>query len=901
MARITWANKIALIVTGLLHVNVWKDADANELKGASDNHDGRLDDLEQGLINEVVNVSAIWTGTGLNYNVSADNFGGAEGGKEGYFSATADVVTLTVADGSDERIDRIGVFYPVAPATLGIVGKVDGIPGSGIAEDYDPTLFFHIRFATVEALATTPKDTVNETVYTENAGEPGEWVASDNTANIVQNSTNDPDVGTVSIEGTNVVKGNKNIFTHSTVFSTADFDLLTYRTKLKASMGNSSWYIKFFNSTTLIGSEYRFRNGQNNFVSTDISGYQSIRIDLAKLNLPVADFDIMQIYTQKSFAGYFIDEVYLYKGSGSDIVIISGVGDMLLAAVQVVTGAKTFNNAKLLFRNVANTFSSYFTNINTAVRVYILQDKSGTIAHLNDTKKIYNVKDHGALGDGIDGTDGAITAVDATFTSALASFVAGDVGKVVSIEGAGTAGAYHVTTVASFTSGTEVELTDNAVTTVSGVIYRYGTDDTSALQTLIQTVYDAGGGIPYFLNGIYIIDGPLLNNIGPDLIDYNSQLYIPDSDVDLPTRPSIEFLGEVQPNLMQSGGLTAFDVPPLTGVILYSTIQGSGTRPSVIANRGASDNIVADISDTTVKFTNLQIQVTPDANNKATMGYINCEYSLAANLDYCTGYPYNLDLFDSGEPDVIDIVGFSMPKVNTEWVSTVRNCTVGGVTHGYTAGDHTSFYDATAVVCVNGFTQDINHGISTYVKISAFWCINDFNVNGASIFNVVSFQNEWSSQGKWFDNVYTINDASDLGVGTINWNVAEKDVGYNPDKFMKNGGDKIKTNPIGVNDLTNTQSGTTYTFKILDAYRLTESTNASATSFTVPPDATLNFDLGATIPFGQNAAGQLTIVAGSGVTIHTPETLKLRKQYSMGAVVKKATNVWQITGDLELV
>ncbi len=408
MAKITWANKIALIITGLAHINVWKDADANELKGGHDNHDERLDALEQGLINEVVNVSAIWIPpTGLVYNVSADNFGGAEGGKSGYFSATPDTVTLTVADGSDERIDRIGVFYPVSPSVLGVVGKIDGIPGSGIAEDYDPTLFFHIRFATVEALATSPKDTSRETIYIEDAGEPGEWVASDNTANIVQDSTNDPDVGTVSIEGTNVVKGDKNIFTHSTTFSTGFFDLLTYRTKLKISMGNSSWNIKFFNSTTQIGRTYRFKGGQNNFDSSDVAAYQSVRIDFAKLNLPVADFDIIEIYPEKSFTGYFIDEVYLHRGSGNGNIVAGveeapedgnlyarinaawqsitlGVGDMILAGVQTVTGAKTFEDGKLLMRNVADTFSSLFTNTNTAARTYTWPDKDITVAGLDD-------------------------------------------------------------------------------------------------------------------------------------------------------------------------------------------------------------------------------------------------------------------------------------------------------------------------------------------------------------------------------------------------------------------------------------------------------------------------------------------------------------------------------------
>ena len=67
-------------------------------------------------------------------------------------------------------------------------------------------------------------------------------------------------------------------------------------------------------------------------------------------------------------------------------------------------------------------------------------------------------------------TDAAITATDNTLTSASNPWVAGDVGEVIRIEGADTAGGNLVTTIASFTSAGEVELTDAAVTTVSGEI-----------------------------------------------------------------------------------------------------------------------------------------------------------------------------------------------------------------------------------------------------------------------------------------------------------------------------------------------------------------------------------------------------------------------------------------------
>lgn len=70
-------------------------------------------------------------------------------------------------------------------------------------------------------------------------------------------------------------------------------------------------------------------------------------------------------------------------------------------------------------------------------------------------------------------TDGAITATDATLTSASATFTTDDIGKEIIVAGAGTAGADLLTTIASWNSATSVELTDVAVTTVSGATVQY--------------------------------------------------------------------------------------------------------------------------------------------------------------------------------------------------------------------------------------------------------------------------------------------------------------------------------------------------------------------------------------------------------------------------------------------
>jgi hypothetical protein len=53
-----------------------------------------------------------------------------------------------------------------------------------------------------------------------------------------------------------------------------------------------------------------------------------------------------------------------------------------------VSGIKTFLNGKLGIRNVANTFTSFFTNSNTAARTYTLQNRNGTLLDNTDLSTI---------------------------------------------------------------------------------------------------------------------------------------------------------------------------------------------------------------------------------------------------------------------------------------------------------------------------------------------------------------------------------------------------------------------------------------------------------------------------------------------------------------------------------
>ena len=96
----------------------------------------------------------------------------------------------------------------------------------------------------------------------------------------------------------------------------------------------------------------------------------------------------------------------------------------------------------------------------------------------------------------------------------------------------------------------------------------------------------------------------------------------------------------------------------------------------------------------------------------------------------------------------------------------------------------------------------------------------------------------------------------------------------------------------------NTQTGTSYTFVIGDRLKVVTLNNSGAITLTVPPNSSVAFAVGTSIDIIQLGSGQVTVAGGSGVTVNSTPTLKLRAQYSVGSCLKIATNQWIFMGDL---
>lgn len=97
----------------------------------------------------------------------------------------------------------------------------------------------------------------------------------------------------------------------------------------------------------------------------------------------------------------------------------------------------------------------------------------------------------------------------------------------------------------------------------------------------------------------------------------------------------------------------------------------------------------------------------------------------------------------------------------------------------------------------------------------------------------------------------------------------------------------------------NAQTGTSYSLVASDQDKLVTLSNAAAITLTVPPSV---FSAGQLVNIQQIGAGQVTLAAGSGVTITstgaTSAAPKLRAQFSAGTVVCTAANTFTIVGDL---
>jgi hypothetical protein len=128
-----------------------------------------------------------------------------------------------------------------------------------------------------------------------------------------------------------------------------------------------------------------------------------------------------------------------------------------------------------------------------------VRDQGGEVVDI--TNSAYGAKGDTVVEDG----GGATVAGAVSYTQSRRPFVPADVGKVVTVQGAGLNGAVLTTKIASYVSSTSVKLAAPAFKAVTNAAFSYGTDDTGAI---LKAIVAAGWLTPvYAPAGTYTILG----------------------------------------------------------------------------------------------------------------------------------------------------------------------------------------------------------------------------------------------------------------------------------------------------------------------------------------------------------------------------------------------------------
>lgn len=97
----------------------------------------------------------------------------------------------------------------------------------------------------------------------------------------------------------------------------------------------------------------------------------------------------------------------------------------------------------------------------------------------------------------------------------------------------------------------------------------------------------------------------------------------------------------------------------------------------------------------------------------------------------------------------------------------------------------------------------------------------------------------------------------------------------------------------------NSQSGTTYTFALVDNGALCEFTNGSPVTVTIPTNASVAFPVGTQIDVVQGGAGKVTFAGAGGVTLKSVASNKsLSAQEAGGTLIQMSANTWRLVGSL---
>ena len=280
-----------------------------------------------------------------------------------------------------------------------------------------------------------------------------------------------------------------------------------------------------------------------------------------------------------------VGQTFTFAGSGTNACTVAN-GCVLYNGTTATTQAANDNSTKVATTAyVASPGAITPTSVTSPIT-----DKGG---------QVYNAKAFGAKGDGVFLYDAVISSGSPNLASATANWTSSDVGKSIEVNNGSTGASVVISTIKTITDANHVVLNANASATVSSAGFiEYGTDDTAAINALITTVTNAGGGNIFYPCGVYILNGALGGTQGENAL------------IQLPVIAQ----GGTQPLItLEFDGCTANQAPIEDGFvsnimqggsILYGMTTESGSSPAIISgplSLGGFDNVTFISRNLTVR------------------------------------------------------------------------------------------------------------------------------------------------------------------------------------------------------------------------------------------------------------------------------------------------------------
>lgn len=218
--------------------------------------------------------------------------------------------------GAQDRADTIAINN----SAQAIVKK--GIEGDPSPPDVDLTTELQVTWRYIKAGATEPDGSTFIYIFNENAGQPTEWDATENTAGarINLNGSSNPSDGLISITATQIQNLDAFHLQVGTPVTLNPDGLIQFKINLQTVWtDNEKFWVLLYDVTRIHTNFITIKNGSYGFDGTLLNQQQIIAIPLSDYDLTSLNLKLIQFFFLAGGKDFSIDEIQLFDSSNQPI------------------------------------------------------------------------------------------------------------------------------------------------------------------------------------------------------------------------------------------------------------------------------------------------------------------------------------------------------------------------------------------------------------------------------------------------------------------------------------------------------------------------------------------------------------------------------------------------------